>query len=166
MPLSIAPKIVTFTGTETTAQHKSRRDQVENAAAATGGVGAGVAATRGGGGALKFFRTSAETVNKASVTANRATHALETPVRQTNSLWNAFKLNGKSIGKQIAEWAEASKMPKFMKVLFTGQFGKALGLGAAVFVFITGVGEVISTLMNNLYKVGATLSSPSGISDR
>ena len=162
MSLSISPKMITFTGTDYRPSNK-RREQVENAATATGGVGAGVAATRGGGGALKFFKTSAETVNRASATANQATNALKTPAKQTNSLFNAFKLNGKGFGKQISDWAEASNMPKFMKRLFTGQFGKALGRGAAVFVFITGIGEVISTVMNNIYKVGSTISSPSGI---
>ena len=156
MSLSISPKIVTFTGTGAD-QLKTRREQVENAATATGGVGAGVAATRGG--ALKFFKSSAQRVNSATNTAVQATRALEKPVKQTNSLWNAFKINGKSIGKQIAEWAEASKMPKFMKYIFKGALGKALGQGAAVFVFITGCGEVLSTAMNNMYKVGATLFS-------
>ena len=155
MVLSVSPKIVTFTGEAS--NPKSRRDKVEDAATATGGVGAGVAATRGG--ALKFFK-SAEKINQVTGTAAKATSVIEKPAKQTVSLLNAFKVNYRNFTKQVAEWAEASKMPKFMKGIFTGKLGNILGKGAAVFVFISGIGEVIHTLLNNLTTAGATFSTP------
>ena len=154
MPISVAPKFVSFTSSPDSHQ-KSNREKVENAAAVTGGVGAGAAATRGG--AMKFFK-SAENLNRVSNTAVKTSKALQTPVRQTNSLLNAFRVNYKNFTKQIGEWAEASKMPKFMKGIFKGKLGGFIGGGAAVFVFITGIGEVISTASNNLYRLGATAS--------
>lgn len=153
-PISVSPKFVTFTGTPNNPT-KSNRERVEDAAAVTGGVGAGAAATRGG--AMKFFK-SAENLNRVSNTAVRTSKALQTPVKQTNSLLNAFRVNYRNFTKQVGEWAEASKMPKFMKGIFKGKLGGFIGGGAAVFVFITGIGEVISTASNNLYKLGATAS--------
>lgn len=156
MPLSITPKMVTFTSNDYSQPQRSRREQVETAATVTGGVGAGAAATRGG--ALKFFK-SADKFNAVTKTATEAAQAVQKPAQQTRSLMNAFKINYKNFTKQIAEWAEASKMPKFMKGIFTGKLGKVIGKGAAVFVFITGIGEVFSTLLNNMDKVGVKLAT-------
>jgi hypothetical protein len=157
MQLSVNPKIVTFAGTgNERSQSRTRKEQVEDAATATGGVGAGVAATRGG--AMKFFNT-AKKLDTATALASSATKAAEVPIKQTNSLWNAFRLNCKGISTQIANWAEGTNMPNFMKYLFKGGLGKIIGRGAAVFVFITGLGEVVRTVSNHLYKAGATFNS-------
>lgn len=150
MLLSVSPKMVSFAGTSTPSA-KTRKEKVEDAAAVTGGVGAGAAATRGGS-ALKFFK-SAEKMNEVTKTAANAANALEKPATQTKSLLNAFRVNYRNFTKQIAEWAEASSMPKFMKGIFTGKLAGAVGRGAAVFVFITGVGEVIGTVLSGINKV-------------
>ena len=136
---------------------RTKREKVEDAATATGAAGAGVAATRGGGTALKFFK-SAENMNYATGVAAHATKAVEEPVRKSRSLFNAFKINNKTIGEQISAWAERTNMPNFMKAMFKGSVGKFLGRGAAVFVFITGIGEVFHTLMKNLNNVGEKMS--------
>lgn len=162
MLLSVSPKITTFTALEEQPV-KSKRDKVENAAAATGGVGAGYAATRGG--ALKFFK-QAEKINQVTGTAARATSAIEKPAQQTVSLLNAFKVNYRNFTKQVAEWAEASRMPNFMKGIFTGKLGHVLGKGAAVFVFISGCGEVLHTLLNNMTTLGATFSTPESVNSK
>jgi len=154
MVVSITPNLVSFTSYPDTSK-KSKREHVEDAATVTGGVGAGAAATRGG--AMKFFK-SAEKINRVSSIADQTSRALEAPVRQTNSLWNAMKLNYNKFTKQISRWAEASNMPKFMKGIFTGKLGAIIGGGAAVFVFITGIGEVIRTASNNIYTLSAKAS--------
>lgn len=150
MLLSVSPKMVSFTANETK-QPKTCKEKVEDAAAVTGGVGAGAAATRGGS-ALKFFK-SAGKVNEMTHSAASAASAIEKPAQQTKSLLNAFRVNYSNFTKQVAEWAEASRMPRFMKGLFTGKIGGALGRGAAVFVFITGIGEVIGTIVSGISKV-------------
>lgn len=152
MLLNVSPKIVTFTAAES-AQSKTRKEKVEDAAAVTGGVGAGAAATRGTN-ALKFFK-SAEKINDVTRSAANVATAIEKPAEQTKSLLNAFKVNYRNFTKQIAEWAEASRMPKFMKGIFTGKLSGALGRGAAVFVFVTGVGEIIGTILSGINKVAA-----------
>ena len=151
MPLSpVAPCNINYTGYNP--QPKTGRDKVDDAAAVTGGVGAGVAATRGNG-AFKYFKSSEKlrgVVNKAAETER----ALTVPVKQSKSIWNALKLNYANLKKGIADWAKASKMPKFMKAMFTGKLGKVISGGAAVFVFISGVGEIAHTLVSNVSRIG------------
>lgn len=137
-------------------QQKSRREKVEDAATVTGGVGAGAAATKGTN-AFKYFKSSEKlrgVVNSAATT----TEAIAKPAQQTKSLWNALKLNYKNLKIDIAEWAKASKMPNFMKGMFTGKLGSMLGGVASVFVFISGVGEVFHTLLNNVNKINTQVS--------
>lgn len=156
MPLNVSPKIVSFTGLNNNSQPKSRRDQVEDAAAATGGVGASAAAARGAN--LKFFK-QAEKFNRVTGAAANATRELEKPANQLTSLFRAFKVNYRNLTNQISEWARSSRMPNFMKGLFTGQLGKTLGTGAAIFVFISGLGEVITTAINSAHKIGNQIST-------
>ena len=146
MPLSpVSVNKIYFTGAE------SRNDNVVEAAAVTGGVGAGCAAARGGK-AFSAFKSSAK-LRSAVTGAAEATEAMVKPINQSKSLWNAFKINAKNLRTSIANWAKNSKMPKFMKGLFTGKLGKAIGGLAAVFVFITGVGEVVRTFAYDLDKI-------------
>jgi len=153
MLLSVTPKIVTFTANDDT---RSRREKVEDAAAVTGGVGAGAAATRGQ--AFKCFKTS-EKLRTMVNGASEATAAVAQPVKQTQSLWNACRLNYQNFKTSIANWAEASRMPKFMKAMFTGKLGSAIGKGAAVFVFVSGIGEVFDTCVKNADKLGVKMST-------
>ncbi len=158
MPLSVdktTTALIPYTGNSNT-QNRSNRDRVEDAATVTGATGAGVAATRGN--ALKFFKTSAENLNKVSGTAAQATKAVAEPVKQSRSLINAFRINYKNITEQIAKWAETSGMPNFMKPLFKGALGAAIGKGAAIFVFISGIGEVFHTLLNNVNRAGMKMA--------
>lgn len=151
---SVGPKFITFTGTET--QERTRRDKIEDAAAVTGGVGAGAAATRGN--AFKMFKTS-EKLRTVVTGASEVTGAVAQPVKQSKSVWNAFKLNYTKFTSEIAEWAKNSKMPNFMKVLFTGKLASAIGKGAAVFVFISGIGEIIDTCVKNAQNVSTKVST-------
>ena len=143
MPLSpVLPCHINFTGYDQ--QPKSGRDKVEDAAAVTGGVGAGVAATRGNG-AFKYFKSS-EKLRGVVNTATNTSKAIAEPAKQSKSLWNALKLNYVNLKKGIADWAKASKMPKFMKAMFTGKLGKVISGGAAVFVFISVIGICVSLI--------------------
>ena len=135
---------------------RSKREKVEDAATATGAAGAGAAATRSS--ALKFFK-SAEKMNHATGVVAQTSRAIEAPVNQSRSLINGFKINYRNFTKQIAEWAERTNMPKFMKAMFTGQAGKLIGQGAAVFVFITGLGEIFHTLTKNINNVGMKMAT-------
>ena len=116
-----------------------------NAAFVVGGAGAGAKAFRA-------FPSGAQ-VSRGITMANQATEAMVKPINQSKSLWNALKVNTKKLTSSIANWAKNSKMPKFMKAMFTGKFGKAIGGLAAVFVFITGVGEVVRTAVYDLDKI-------------
>lgn len=144
-PLSISPKIVSFTAGEN--QQRTGRDNVEDAAKATGVAGATT------GGAMKFFKSA----NKASSTAVQTTRALQEPIKQTNSLFNTFRGTMTELFNQLSDWARGSNMPRFMKSIFTSKFGAFLGGVAAVFVFITGIGEVFNTASYNLYRLLATV---------
>lgn len=145
MSLSISPKLISFTAGEN--HQRTGRDNVEDAAKATGVAGATT-------GAMKFFKSA----NKASSTAVQTTRALQEPIKQTNSLFNTFRGTKTELFNQLSDWARGSNMPRFMKSIFTSKFGAFLGGVAAVFVFITGIGEVINTASNNLYRLGATVS--------
>ena len=112
--------------------------------------GAGAAA--GGAKAFRAFPSGAQ-VSRGITMANQATEVMVKPINQSKSLWNALKVNTKKLTSSIANWAKNSKMPKFMKAMFTGKFGKAIGGLAAVFVFITGVGEVVRTAVYDLDKI-------------
>jgi len=151
MPLNtISPKFVTFTSnpTMTGAKDNRHRDNVEDAAKVTGAAGAGAAATQRAG--FRMFKSS-KNLNTFVNNVAEGANAINKPIQQSNSLWNAFKLNYKNFKADIATWAKNSKMvPKFIKPLFTGSLGKFIGGTAAVFVFITGVGEVIDTVANNV----------------
>lgn len=149
MSLRVDGSVVPYEGNSS---NRSKRETVEDAATATGAAGAGASAT-------KFFKTSAQKVNRISTTMAETSRAVETPVRQSRSLINGFKINYRNFTQQIANWAEQSNMPKFMKVFFTGQAGKVIGKGAAVFVFITGIGEVFHTLMKNIDNVGMKMAT-------
>lgn len=153
MPLNaIGPKFVTFTSsangtTKSSDDNNNRRENVGVAAAATGAAGAGYSATRGA--AFKMFKSSEKlrgTINTIAEGAN----VVNQPIKQTNSLWNALKVNYKQLRLDIANWAKASKMPKFMKSMFTGKLGAIIGGGASVFVFITGITEVVDTFANKV----------------
>jgi hypothetical protein len=157
MPFSITPNLVSFTANPINRDAKTRREKVEDAATVTGGVGAGAAATRGST-AFKYFKSS-EKLRSVVNGTSKAAQALSEPAQRTRSLWNALKVNYKSLKIDIANWAKASKMPKFMKGMFTGKLGSFLGGGAALFVFISGVGEVIDTTMKNINKLGVELST-------
>lgn len=151
MPLSaIGPKFVTFTGEAPQRDNADRKERVGEAAAVTGGVGAGYTATRGA--AFKMFRSS-ERLRGTINTLAEGVNVVNKPLKQTNSLWNALKVNYRQMRLDIAQWAKASKMPKFMKAVFTGKLGAVLGGGAAVFVFISGVSEVFNTFLNKLSTV-------------
>ncbi len=146
---AVGPRFVTFTG-ENSQRKDERRERVGDAAVVTGGVGAGYTATRGA--AFKMFKTSEKlrgTINTVAEGAN----VVSKPLKQTNSLWNALKVNYRQLRLDIANWAKASKMPKFMKGLFTGKLGAIIGGGASVFVFITGVSEVFNTFINKLSTI-------------
>lgn len=158
MDISFGHSLVPYTDFESrSSQSKTNRDRVEDAATVTGATGAGAAATRGS--ALKFFKTSAGKVNTITGAAADITNAVEAPARQSKSLLNAFRINYRNFTNQIANWAEASKMPNFMKAMFTGKLGAFIGKGAAVFVFTTGIAEVFSTLMKNANKLGVKMST-------
>ena len=136
---AIGPKVVTFTSGNSDRDDK-RHERVGDAAAATGAAGAGYSATRGA--AFKAFRSS-ENVAKAL-------NAMNQPVRETSSLWNALKVNAKRLKLDIASWAEKSRMPKFMKGMFTGKLGGAIGGVASVFVFVAGLAEVYDAFLHKL----------------
>lgn len=149
MSLKVDNSLVPYEGSSST---RSKREKVEDAATATGAAGAGASAT-------KFFRNSAQRVNRITSAVEQTSRAVEAPVRQSRSLINGFKINYRNFTKQIANWAEQSNMPKIIKTLFTGQAGKVIGKGAAVFVFITGLGEVFHTLMKNVNAIGNRMAT-------
>ena len=149
MSLRVDGSVVPYEGNSSS---RSKRETVEDAATATGAAGAGASAT-------KFFRASAEKVNRISATTAETARAVEAPVRQSRSLINGFKINYRNFTKQIANWAEQSNMPNFMKAMFTGEIGKVIGKVAAVFVFITGVGEIFHMLMKNINNVGMKMAT-------
>lgn len=139
---SISPKFVTFTSANP--NKDKNREKVGEAAAATGVAGAGYSATRSA--AFKAFNSSKKLADGAQ--------ALGQPIKQTNSIWNALRLNYRNLTNSIKTWAQESKMiPKFAKPLFTGVVGKFIGGVAAVFVFINGVSEVIDTVANSANKM-------------
>lgn len=151
MPLNaIGSKFVTFTGNSSPSDDDKRRENVGAAAAATGAAGAGYTATRSA--AFKMFKSSEKFRGTINTVAERTALASE-PIKQSNSLWNALKINYRQLKLDIAKWAKASKMPKFMKGMFTGKLGSIIGGGASIFVFITGIGEVFNTFLNKLSTV-------------
>lgn len=155
MPLNvIGPKILTFTGepSMTGAKGDKRKGHVEEAATVTGAAGAGCSATRGA--AFKMFKSS-EKVRNAFNNAAGTVNAINKPLKQSNSLLNALKVNYRNFTSDIKSWAKASNMPGFMKAMFTGSLGKVIGGIAAVFVFVTGLGEVINTFANKVNVAAA-----------
>lgn len=149
MSLRVDGSVVPYEGNSSS---RSKRETVEDAATATGAAGAGASAT-------KFFKTSAQKVNRISTTMAETSRAVETPVRQSRSLINGFKINYRNFTQQIAEWAERTNMPGFMKALFTGKASSIIGKGAAVFVFITGLGEIFHMFMRNINNVGMKMAT-------
>lgn len=148
MPLNvIGPKFVTFTGNSSPSDDDKRRENVGAAAAATGAAGAGYSATRGA--AFKMFKSSEKLRGTINTVAEGAT-LVSKPIKQSNSLWNALKVNYRQLRLDIANWAKASKMPNFMKAMFTGKLGAIIGGGASIFVFLTGITEVVDTFANNV----------------
>ena len=143
---AIGPKVVNFTSNNAERDDK-RHERVGDAAAATGAAGAGYSATRGA--AFKAFRSS-ENVAKAVNNAANGLNAMNQPVRETSSLWNALKVNAKRLKLDIASWAEKSRMPKFTKGMFTGKLGGAIGGVASVFVFVAGLAEVYDAFLHKL----------------
>ncbi len=153
---ALTPKFVTFTGANTNSdKDDKRRERVGEAAVVTGAAGAGVTATRGA--AFKMFK-STEKLNRVVNNIAEGANLVNQPIKQSNSLWNALKLNYRQLKLDIAAWAKNSRMPAFMKGLFTGKLGSIIGGGGALFVFITGLFEVADTFMN---KVGVNLASKS-----
>lgn len=147
MPLSpVMMNKIAFTGNPD--DNRGGNDGVKEAAFVTGGVGM----TAKGAKAFRAFPSGAQ-VSNGITTVTKATDAMVKPINQSKSLWNALKVNTKKLTSSIANWAKNSKMPKFMKAMFTGKFGKAIGGLAAVFVFITGVGEVVRTAVYDLDKI-------------
>lgn len=154
---AITPNFISFTSNQQVADKKEekRREHVGDAAKATGAAGAGYAATRGA--SFKMFQSS-QKLNRFVNGVAEGVQTINQPIKQSNSLWKAIKLNYKNLTRDIAQWAKNSKtLPNFIKPLFTGMLGKFIGGAAAVFVFISGVGEVIETFAN---KVGKTASKP------
>ncbi len=155
---ALTPQFVRFTGAvpANSSRDDKGRERVGEAAAATGAAGAGVSATRSG--AFKMFKTS----SKLAGGMNAATDSLKLvnqPIKQTSSLWNAFRVNAKQLRHDVIAWAENSKMPGFMKSIFRGGLGKAIGSVAAVFVFTAGVGEIARTFLGQL---SGSLANASG----
>lgn len=150
----ITPNFVSF-GNQYAEYNKEdkRREHVGDAAKATGAAGAGYAATRGA--SFKMFQSS-QKLNRFVNGVAEGANTINQPIKQSNSLWKALKLNYKNLTRDIAQWAENSKtLPRFIKPLFTGMLGKFIGGAAAVFVFISGVGEVVDTFANNVSKTAS-----------
>ena len=124
-------------------QSDGRRTVWDGTADALGAGGAVIS----GGARLGFFNGKVCSMVRGTT---EATKALIEPAKQSKSLWNALKLNYQNFKTGIATWAKASNMPNFMKVMFTGKLGKAIGGVAAVFVFISGIGEITNTLTRTL----------------
>ncbi len=150
---ALTPKFVTFTGNVNSDKDDKRRERVGEAAAVTGAAGAGVTATRGA--AFKMFK-STEKLNRVVNNIAEGANLVNQPIKQSNSLWNALKINYRQLKVDIATWAKNSKMPSFMKGLFTGKLGSIIGGGGALFVFVTGLFEVANTFMD---KVGVNLAT-------
>ena len=136
---------------QTASQRERNKERVEDAAVVTGGVGAGVTATRSA--AFKMFNSSAK-LNKTINAVAEGAQAITQPVSKSKSLWNALKLNYRKLTGDIARWAKNSKaIPGFLKPLFTGKLASIFGGVAAVFVFITGLAEVIENFAKKITEV-------------
>lgn len=157
MLLNVSPHNLTSFGnsSQSTSNREKNKQKVDEAAVVTGGVGAGVTATRSA--AFKMFNSSTK-LNKTVNGISEGAKAMTEPVAQSKSLWNAFKLNYRKLTSGIANWAKNSKMPAFLKPIFTGKLASILGGAAAVFVFITGSVQVFTTAVSKLNKVGNNLS--------
>jgi len=142
MPLSVTGSNLVSFGNTAASKDDRRRERVGEAAAVTGAAGAGYSATRGA--TFKMFNSSSKAARGINTLANSA-RAVNQPIRESNSLWNAFKVNYRQLSSDIAKWAQKSNMPNFMKAMFTGKLGAFCGGVGALFVFVTGVSEVIST---------------------
>lgn len=135
--------------------HEKNKQRVDDAAVVTGGVGAGVTATRSA--SFKMFN-SANKLNKTVNGIAEGARAVAEPVTQSKSLWNAFKLNYRKLTSDIANRAKNSNMPAFLKPIFTGKLASIFGKVAAVFVFVTGSVDVFRTAVSKLSAVGNKLS--------
>ena len=158
MLLNLSSHNLTTFGNSPQQSYSSReknKQKVDEAAVVTGGVGAGLTATRSAG--FKMFN-SATKLNRTVNGIAEGAQAMTEPVKQSKSLWNALKLNYRKLTSDIANWAKNSKMPSFLKPIFTGKLASILGGAAAVFVFVTGAVQVFTTAVSKLSKVGNKLS--------
>lgn len=157
MLLNVSPHNLTTFGnsSQSLSNREKNKQKVDEAAVVTGGVGAGITATRSA--SFKMFNSA----NKIGKTVNGITEgakAMTEPVKQSQSLWNALKLNYRKLTSNIATWAKKSNMPEFIKPIFTGKLASILGGAASLFVFLTGSVQVFTTAVSKLTEVGNKLS--------
>lgn len=156
LPSVSSHNLITFGNDSNNASNREKnRQRVDDAAVVTGGVGAGVTATRSA--SFRMFN-SANKLNKTVNGIAEGARAVSEPVTKSQSLWNALKLNYRKLTSDIATWAKNSNMPKFLKPIFTGKLASIFGGTAAVFVFVTGAVDVFTTAVAQLSKVGNNLS--------
>ena len=157
MLLNVSPHNLTTFGksSQASSNREKNKQKVDEAAVVTGGVGAGVTATRSA--SFKMFNSSAK-LNRTVNGIAEGARAVTEPVKQSKSLWNALKLNYRKLTADIAAWAKKSGMPKFIKPIFTGRLASIFGGAAAVFVFITGSVQVVTTAVSKLTEVGNKIS--------
>lgn len=130
----------------------ARNDDDRRVRATEVGVGAGatVGSAKYGFNAFKRFKLgkTGDIVQISAETTKNIKQAA-TAGRQVKSLWGRMFANAKSFKNGIINWCKTTKAAKFLKPVFESKaFAKvsgAIGGVTALFVFISGIGEMGNT---------------------
>lgn len=142
--MSLSVNRVSFTGNNNDDDRHVRATEV--------GVGAG--ATFGGAkyGINAFKRFKLGKVKDVVELSGETTKAIKEAAgigKKTKSLWSNMFANAKSYKESIINWGKSLKVAKWMKPIFESKaFSKvssAVGGLTALFVFISGIGEMAQT---------------------
>lgn len=110
------------------------------------GAGAAVGGTKYTFGALKRFKSSKDIVTLSNETTQAIKAAANTGSK-VKSLWGKMLVNAKTYKNGIINWCKSTNTAKFLKPVFESKaFAKvsgAIGGATAVFVFISGIGEMV-----------------------
>ncbi len=117
-------------------------------------VGVGAGATVGGAkyGINAFKRFKLNKVGDVVQLSGKTTQAIRDAAnvgKKSKTLWNRMLMNAKTYKESIINWGKSLKVAKWMKPIFESKaFAKvsaAIGGVTAVFVFISGIGEMGNT---------------------
>lgn len=122
-------------------------------ATATGATAAGATAAKNG--TFNMFR-SAKNVKMMSKSTTDAVKLSAQSAKEAKGLLGAFTRTAKAIKASIVKWGETATNSKLLKPLLTNKLFRGLagclGAGVAVFITISGIGDIFNTFTNEVTR--------------